>query len=405
MGQTKASLMDEDELRTSVVRRLAAGTSVSASEALFLARSLDRGEPGLGSGTRQEYYYLTAIVALMAKGPTTDELSGIVEDISERSISLTAELNKFGPLVDISGTGGDKLDTPNVGSLASFVTAAGGVPVAKQATRAFTGVSGSSDVFSLFGLDVLRPDLSRAMYLLRTVGVTALHTPSYSGEFVRRMEILALLRDLDLRIVTPWHLVSWVYSPFPLTGRVYGICANRFRHRIASLFQRHYPAQHTLVVHGANGVDEISVSGPTVVTEIRDGERKDFRVSPESLGLPAFSAQEMSVYGSADFARLQSPELGKEERSVIRTRAADALPTQVLRIVRGEGTPAHEALIAANAGAALYVGGAASSLRDGVASALDLIRSGAVHAKVREFAQACAHAPGSLDRGAVEPSA
>lgn len=372
-----------------LVTQLAAGQRLSSTDTSALARALDECGTYSSQDAREDYYYLTAIVALMARGPSTEELAGIVSDIADRSIDLRLRLGGGAPLVDISGTGGDAVETPNVGSLASFVAAAGGVGIAKQATRAFTGVSGSSDVFKLLGLDVMLADLDQAIALLRTVGLTAIHTPSHSAVFARRMRILGNLRAMDLRFVTPWHLVSWVYSPFPLTGRVYGVFSDEYRKPVADLFQRRCPHQHTLVVYGQDGIDEISASAPTVITELRGGHREEYTVTPASLGLQQVSTQETSVYGPDDFARIQASDLGLEERKEIRQRAAAEFPAQVFRILSGRGSPGHEALIAANAGAALYVGGATQSLVAGTALALELLRSGAVREAALAFAEAC----------------
>jgi anthranilate phosphoribosyltransferase len=370
---------------TTGLGRLAAGENLSEAATRELFGALD--DPD--TGPDRDCYYLMAIAALMAKGPTGEELAGIVADIAQRSVDLGGRLSGFGPLVDLSGTGGDRAETPNVGSLASFVTAAGGVPVAKQATRAFTGLSGSAEVYALLGLDVMDAGTDRAVELLRQVGVTALHTPSRSAAFAPRLAVLRRLRELDLRFVTPWHLVSWVYSPFPLTGRVYGVFDDAYRQPVADIFGRRSPGVHALVVHGEDGTDEISVTGPTRITEIRHGGQTEFRVTPDSLGLPVFAAHEASVHTREDFLRLRSGQTGAQERAVIRDRAMAGFGDRVFAILAGEGRPAHEALVAANAGAALYAGGRTDSLADGAALALELLRSGAARETARAFAQAC----------------
>ena len=372
-----------------LIRRLVAGENLSTVDAQTLFSSLDQ---RMVEDNCDDYddYYLTAIVALMAKGPNSEELRGIVDDIAERSIDLTAELKDFGPLVDISGTGGDLIDTPNVGSLASFVSAAGGVAVAKQATSSFTGVTGSADVFKVLGLDVYACDVGQIVALLRETKVTAMHTPSHSGgRFARRLALLRRLRDVDLRFVTPWHLVSWVYSPFPLTGRIYGVSDGRYLGPVADVLGARQPDEHSLVVHGEDGLDEISVSGSTRVIEIRDGRRDEFCVSPDSLGLPTFSVSEVSVYTGEDSERLQSRQVGHETRAEIRERARCDLSSQVHAILSGRGHPAHNALIAANAGAALYVGGRVDSLAEGASTALEFLLNGAAQATASAFSEAC----------------
>lgn len=385
------------------IESLAAGQNLSYDRTRRLFEALDE------TDHLEKSRYVKAIVALMEKRPTVEELSGIVDDIAERSIDLTDSLTGFGPLVDISGSGGDSMDTPNVGSLASFVAAAGGLPVAKQATRSFTGLTGSADVFALLGLDVMAASLERTIELLRRVGVTAVHTPSHCDRFVRRMAVLRRMRELDLRIVTPWHLAAWVYSPFPLTGRIYGVFEESYRRQVAQVMEQRFPEQHVMVVRGREGIDEISVCELTDVTEVKGGKRRDFSLSPSCLGLPTFSPAEVSAYEPEDFRRLHSPDLTPKERAAIRQRAKAKFPDQVFSILAGRGRPAHEALVAANAGAALYVGGKVASLEAGATRALSLLRDGSVWQLVSRFADAnvnaAAHrrsAPGDSVRSSVQ---
>lgn len=364
------------------IESLRAGRDLSYERIRQLLEMLDETER-VGESS-----YLTAVLDLMAKRLTVEELGGFVDDIAARSIDLSASLDGFGPLVDISGSGGDSIDTPNVGSLASFVVAAGGLPVAKQATRSFTGLTGSADVFALLGLDVMTASLEQTIDLLHSTGVTAIHTPSHCDRFVRRMAVLRRMRELDLRVVTPWHLAAWIHSPFPLTGRVYGVFDELYRRQVAQVMEQRFPQQHMLVVRGREGIDEISVCGVTDVTELRDGERNDFTLSPERLGVDTFSVAEVSVYEPEDFRRLGSPDVTPGERSAIRLRTAEALPEQMASILSGRGRPAHEALVAANAGAAFYVGGLVDSLEAGTLRALGLLRDGSVWRHVSEFARA-----------------
>lgn len=366
------------------VERLLAGESLAADRVRRLFAALDADEH---DELRDDLVYVAATVALIRKGPTLEELLGLVDDIAARSIDLTHRLAGFGPLVDISGTGGDAMDTPNVGSLASFVVAAAGLPVAKQATSSFTGISGSADLYALLGLDVSAAGIDQTVELLETVGVTAMHTPSHSPLFARRLRVLRRMREAGLHFVTPWHLVAWVHSPFPLTGRVYGVFDERYRRQLAEVFRRRFPAQRVLVVRGREGLDEVSVSGLTDITEVSGGERRDYRVSPSCLGLAAYPSWEASAHAPQDFQRLRSPGVCAAERAAIRLRTAAAFPDQAFEILAGRGRPAHEALVAANAGAALYAGGSASSLEAGTALALETLRSGAAKHTAEAFAR------------------
>jgi anthranilate phosphoribosyltransferase len=141
-----------------------------------------------------------------------------------------------------------------------------------------------------------------------------------------------------------------------------------------------------------------------MITELRHGRQIEYSVSPASLGLPEFSVDEVSLYSVRDAERLRSPWLSANERASVRQRAEADFPAQTHEILEGRGRPAHEALIAANAAAGLYVGGRVDSLEAGTALALELLRSGAVGATARMFAETCQNPSRSRSVAALYPS-
>jgi anthranilate phosphoribosyltransferase len=266
-------------------------------------------------------------------------------------------------LLDVSGTGGDKIKTFNVSTAAAFVIAAGGGYVAKQSTRGYTGATGSADVLQAIGVDPFQISATDAVRLLEVCHVSTFYTPILGGDFTNRIDFLTKLREIGLTYTTPWHLVSWVYSPFDLGARLYGVFSERYIDALAELYAN-LGYTRALVVHGADGLDELSVVGDTVVREIKGKEIVERRITPEELGINRASVAAISTPASA---------------------SADQNITDFLRILYGLEHGAKRDLVAVNAGAALYLIDEAPRLAAGTRLALDLIAQGEAARALERF--------------------
>jgi anthranilate phosphoribosyltransferase len=319
--------------------------------------------------------FLGLAIGLMAKTPTSDELLGLTQSIGDQTRRV--EQPAVASLVDLSGTGGDQIKTFNVGSAASVVTAACGLPVAKQATRGYTGPTGSADVFRNLGIDPYRVSPSQAASQINRIGLSVFYPPGWSEGLRTRIEFLDKLATLGLRLLTPWHLVAWLHSPFDLTARLYGVFSPEYVELLAPIFLQYGPAR-VLVVHGIDGLDEISPIGRTIVAEINAGELRRYEVTPEDFGLPTAEIDEISTYTAAEREQADSPAL--------RSEGARRNMDHFLSVLAGRERGARRDMVAMNAGAALYVGGVATSLQEGAALADGAIESGEALRRLRDLA-------------------
>ena len=378
-----------------LLRKMAYGEHLRQAEsgaALDTIESVDR---ILSDDHSDGIYFAAFTFGLMARGPTVEELAGIVDSIGRKSVRFDVALPRRS-VIDVSGTGGDRLKTINVGSLASFVIAAGGGIVAKQATRSYTGPTGSSDVFAALGLDVTDPDEARLKRLLHETGVAAFYTPAFTNKFDSRLAFLRKLNQLGFTYPTPWHLVAWVYSPIDMANRLYGVFDDRYRTVLAELFKRR-GYERVMVVHGEPGIDEISVVGETSVTEISNDVQREYVLTPAELGLDQASEDAVSVYTRTERHLLASSGATRADLQRMRKRVLRETPLVALRVLYGEEKGAQQALVAANAGAGLYLCGQANTLRDGVRMGIELLDTGAVRRRVELFADTLGTRP-ALER-------
>lgn len=292
------------------------------------------------------------LVALRMKGETVDEVTGAVEAMRERVTRLDVDGVR---VIDTCGTGGDGRGTFNVSTVAAIVAASAGAIVAKHGNRGVSSKSGSADVLAALGVKInLGPD--GAAETLRRVGISFLFAPNFHPAM---KAVAGVRRDLGIRTI--FNVLGPLTNPAMAKRQVMGVYASRLRETVAGVL-RELGAEHALVVHSADGLDEISVSDATDVTEVRDGELRSYRIAPEEIGVGRHPLE--SVLGG-------DPE---ENASI------------ALRILDGEkGAPRD--IVVVNAGAALYVAGVASSIPEGVVLASEAIDSGAARAKLDELVE------------------
>jgi anthranilate phosphoribosyltransferase len=281
------------------------------------------------------------LVALKIKGEAAAELTGGARAMRKRARPLN--LND-GNVLDTAGTGGDGAGTFNISTAAAMVAAAAGVPVAKHGNRAISGRVGAADVLERFGVKI---DLDAAglKRCLEQAGCCFVFAPAYHPALAR----LAVLRR-TLAIRTLFNLIAPLSNPARPLRQLLGVSEPRLLRPMAEALAA-LGVAHAMVVHGNDGLDEISLSAPTRVVEVKSGELREYEIAPEDFGLTPASA---AGFLAAD--------------------ANDA--TEMLRrTLAGDPGPAQDVL-ALNAGAAIYVGAGAASLAEGVALARKIIASG-----------------------------
>ena len=280
------------------------------------------------------------LVALKLKGESAAELTGGARAMRKRARPLN--LND-GNVLDTAGTGGDGAGTYNISTAAAMVAAAAGVLVAKHGNRAISGRVGAADVLERFGvkIDLDAAGLKRCLEL---AGCCFVFAPAYHPALAR----LAVLRR-TLGIRTLFNLIAPLANPARPLRQLLGVSEPRLLRPMGEALAA-LGLVHAMVVHGNDGLDEISLSAPTRVVELKHGELREFEISPEDFGLAQASA---AGFLAAD--------------------ANDA--TEMLRrTLAGDRGPAQDVL-ALNAGAAIYIGGGASSHAEGIALARKILQS------------------------------
>jgi len=282
------------------------------------------------------------LTTLARRGETAEELAAAVQVLRAHAVRLPLTTSE--DLCDTCGTGGDGKDTINVSTLAALVAASAGVRVIKHGNRAASSRCGSADLLEALGVN-LEASPGVIARVVEELGFGFCFAP----RFHPAMRAVAPIRKA-LGVRTIFNLIGPLANPVPLTFQVVGVSERRLLRPMGEALRR-LGIRHGLVVHGADGLDEVSTTGPTAACEIRGGEVTELTVEPESLGVPRASPQDLrggSIQENAEVAR------------------------QVLAARRG---PARD-IIAVNAACALYVAGAVASLQEGRVRAAEAIDSG-----------------------------
>ncbi|WP_206830417.1 anthranilate phosphoribosyltransferase [Alicyclobacillus fructus] len=283
-----------------------------------------------------------ALVAVMAyRGERSSEIAGFARAMRTHAVRLQAPEGTL----DTCGTGGDGRDTFNISTAVAFVAAAAGIPVAKHGNRAASSRSGSADVLQALGAVIDLP-VSASEVLLREIGLCFLFAQVYHPA----MKVAAQVRK-ELGFRTIFNILGPLTNPAGAKRQVLGVFHEDLVPIVGDALVS-LGSEHALVVHGAGGLDELSLAGPSLVAEVKEGTVCTYRLSPEDVGLKPAPIE--AVRGG-------SPE---ENAAIVR------------RILSGEERGPKRDIVLLNAGAALYVGGKAASVREGVALAEALLDDG-----------------------------
>ena len=295
------------------------------------------------------------LMALRMKGETADEICGFARTMRRHCVRISCSRDD---LVDTCGTGGDKLDTFNISTAAALVAAAAGVPIAKHGNRSVSSACGSADVLTELGVNI---DLTADVVgqSIDRIGLGFLFAPNLHPAM---KYAIGPRREMGIRTV--FNLLGPLTNPAGATRQLLGVFSEEWVEPMAQALQQ-LGAERAMVVHGLEGLDEISTTGETLVAESKDGQTHTYRLTPEALGIPA--VQPESLVGGDP------------------TESAQML----LSVLQGKRGPRYD-IVMANAGAAVYVGGVASDISEGMQRAAEALDSGAALEKLealREFSQ------------------
>ncbi|WNV09709.1 anthranilate phosphoribosyltransferase [Tardiphaga sp. 709] len=330
-----------DNLRA-IIAKVATGASLSREEASAAFDSMMSGEatPSQMGGL---------LMALRVRGETVDEITGAVEVMRAKMLRVDAPAGA----VDVVGTGGDGSGSVNVSTCASFIVAGCGVPVAKHGNRALSSRSGAADVLAALGvkIDLTPDDVSRC---LKETGIGFMFAPAHHPA----MKNVGPTR-VELATRTIFNLLGPLSNPAGVTRQMVGVFSRQWVLPLAQVL-KNLGSESAWVVHGSDGLDEITLTGPTFVAALENGNIRSFEISPEDAGLPRTGPDSLKG-GDA------------QENAASLQSVLDGKPSAFRDV----------ALL--NAAAALIVAGKVKDLKEGVALGQKSLDSGAALEKLKRL--------------------
>lgn len=300
------------------------------------------------------------LMALRVRGETVEEITGAARTMRAKAVQVEAPAGT----IDTCGTGGDAAGTYNISTAVAFVVAGCGVPVAKHGNRAISSKSGAADVLSALGVN-LDADFALVRQALWEANIGFLMAPRHHTA----MRNVAPTR-VELGTRTIFNLMGPLSNPAGAKRQLLGVFDARWVEPIARVLHR-LGSEAAWVVHGSDGLDEITTTGPTDVAALKDGTVTAFQITPEDAGLPRSSLADL--------------------------RGGDAeTNAEALRAVLAGATGAYRDIVLLNAAAALIVAGRATDLRTGVSLAADSIATGAARTALDRLA-AISHTPQAVE--------
>ena len=320
-----------------LIGRVASGAALSVGEsrAAFDAMMAGEATPSQMGGF---------LMALRVRGETVDEITGGAQAMRARALRIDAPEGT----IDTCGTGGDAKGTFNISTAAALVAAGCGVPVAKHGNRALSSRSGSADLLAALGVTI-DADMALVREALWEVGIGFLMAPRHHGA----MRHVGPTR-VELGTRTVFNLLGPLSNPADATRQVIGVFDGKWATPMAEVL-RNLGSEHVWVVHGSDGTDELTTTGPSAVVELHGGAIRRFEVTPEDAGLPRAAPEDLKGGDAAENAAI------------------------VRGVLAGEPGPARD-IVLLNSAAALIVAGRAGDLREGVGIAAEAVDSGKARA-------------------------
>jgi anthranilate phosphoribosyltransferase len=323
----------------SLIARVAGGASLDRAEAAQAFNMIMSGEatPSQVGGF---------LMALRVRGETVEEITAAVATMRAKMVTVEAP----GDAVDVVGTGGDGSHSLNISTLASFIVAGAGVPVAKHGNRGLSSRSGTADCLMALGVKIDVPPQAIAR-CIREAGIGLMFAPAHHPA----MKHVGPTR-VELGTRTIFNLLGPLSNPAGVKRQMVGVFSRQWVEPLAEVLNN-LGSVHAWVVHGSDGLDEITGTGPTTVAELKDGRVRTFEVSPDDVGMRLCSPAELKGGDASENAA-------------------------ALRAVLAGARNAYRDVAAINAAAALVVAGKAETIRDGFALAEASLDSGAAAARL-----------------------
>ncbi|HXH01758.1 MAG TPA: anthranilate phosphoribosyltransferase [Candidatus Competibacteraceae bacterium] len=290
------------------------------------------------------------LVGLRMKGETVEEITAAAQVMRELASRVRVE---GAHVVDIVGTGGDASGTFNISTCAALVAAAAGATVAKHGNRAVSGKSGAADLLEAAGVKLDIP-LERLEACIARLGIGFLFAPLHHGAM---RHAIGPRREMAIRTI--FNVLGPLTNPAEARNQVVGVFSAELVEPIAQVL-KNLGSHHALVVHADDGLDEISISAPTQVAELKDGQIRSYTIRPEEYDVDRAPLAAIRVAGSQESLQL------------------------IRRVLANEPGPARD-IVALNAGAAIYAAGLAPDLRAGIDKALAALADGSAAYKLERL--------------------
>lgn len=324
-----------------VLNQLLAGNDLSHAQMLTVMQQVMGGE-------LNEAQIAAFLIALRVKGETVDEIAAAATVMRQLSTKVT--INDTAHLVDTCGTGGDGIQTFNVSTVSAFVAAAAGAKVAKHGGRSVSSTCGSADVLEALGVNVNKT-ADEVASSVSEIGIGFMFAPNHHSA----MKYAAPVRKA-LGVRTIFNLLGPLTNPASARRQVLGVFDKALTGKLAQVLQK-LGSEHVLVVHGADGMDEISFTGDTYVAELKDGEVVEYTVNPTQFGLDMHDLKDIQIQNAAESKAM------------------------MMAVLTGKKGAARD-IVLMNAGAAIYTAGIVTTLAQGVQVAAQMIDEGKALAKL-----------------------
>ncbi|MCH9799690.1 MAG: anthranilate phosphoribosyltransferase [Betaproteobacteria bacterium] len=294
------------------------------------------------SGELSEAQIAALLIALRVKGETVDEIAAAATVM--RQLSTKVNISNTAHLVDTCGTGGDGIQTFNVSTVSAFVAAAAGAKVAKHGGRSVSSTCGSADVLEALGVNVNKT-ADEVAASVNEIGIGFMFAPNHHSA----MKYAAPVRKA-LGVRTIFNLLGPLTNPASAKRQVMGVFDQVLTGKLAKVLQK-LGSEHVLVVHGTDGMDEISFTGDTYIAELKDGKVTEYTINPKQFGLSGHQLKDIQIQNAAESKAM------------------------IMDVLTGKKGAARD-IVLMNAGAAIYTAGIATTLEAGIATAAKMIDEG-----------------------------
>jgi len=333
------------------IRKLAEGKDLSYLEAQAMMKELM-------SGIATNAQIASFLTALRMKGESIEEISAFAKVMRDFCFQIHPNVN--GRIIDVVGTGGDQIKSFNISTTSAFVVAGAGITVAKHGNRSFTSKCGSADVLEKLGYD-LSTDPNIVEKAVENIGIGFMYAPRFHPAMKHALEPR---REIGIRTV--FNILGPITNPADVKGSLLGVYHVSLTRTIASVL-KNLDSEEAMVVHGLDGLDEISTIGRTEIAWLKEGEISVMNVSPRDFDIRLAKPDEIAGFGPDESAEI------------------------TFKIVNGiynDGDPKMD-IVLVNAAAGIIVGGLVNRFDEAMELARASIKSGATYNKLKEMIKFC----------------